>query len=156
MRNFARWIITGLDEAILRLSLIAFIVLALLQIITRYVFNAPLQWTEEVAVFVLIWMTYIGGWVLLRNDGHVRLEIVENLLPPVAVRFVHMFWNIVILGILCVLIYAGIKILPIVHSDKTPALQVSYAYVFAIIPVSCALMALLTIGKLLRTFKDDR
>lgn len=154
MRLVAKWIMSGLDEAILRLSLVAFIVLALLQIITRYVMNAPLQWTEEVAVFVLIWMTYIGGWVLLRKNAHVRLEIVESLLPPSAVRIVDLFWNLIILGILCVLIYAGIKFLPIVQSDKTPALQVSYAYVFAIIPLSCAVMALLTVGKILNTFKN--
>jgi TRAP-type C4-dicarboxylate transport system permease small subunit len=154
MRLVAKWIMSGLDEAILRLSLVAFIVLALLQIITRYVMNAPLQWTEEVAVFVLIWMTYIGGWVLLRKNAHVRLEIVESLLPPSAVRIVDLFWNLIILGILCVLIYAGIKFLPIVQSDKTPALQVSYAYVFAIIPLSCAVMALLTVGQILNTFKN--
>jgi TRAP-type C4-dicarboxylate transport system permease small subunit len=154
MRIVAKWIVSGLDEAILRLSLVAFIVLALLQIITRYVMNAPLQWTEEVAVFILIWMTYIGGWVLLRKNAHVRLEIVESLLPPFAVRIVDLFWNIIILGILCVLIYAGIKILPIVQSDKTPALQVSYAYVFAIIPLSCAVMALLTVGKIFKTFRN--
>ncbi|CAN0593375.1 unnamed protein product, partial [Laminaria digitata] len=72
MGGLARWITTGLDEFFLRLSLIGFIVLALLQIIMRYGLNAPLQWTEEVAVFVLLWLTYIGAWVLLRDNAHVR------------------------------------------------------------------------------------
>ncbi|MCT8971383.1 TRAP transporter small permease [Microbaculum marinisediminis] len=144
------------DRAFLRLSVAAFVLLAFLQITTRYFFNAPLQWTEEVAVIVLTWMTYVGAWVLLRTDSHVRLEIVDSVLPARAVRVVHLVCDVVVLATLLVVIYAGFQLLPNLVYDKTPALQLSYAVVFSIIPISCVVMAVQTTAKIVSTLSGRR
>ena len=136
------------DKALLRLAIVAFITLAFLQIFTRYVTEEPLQWTEEVAVFVLMWMTYVGAWILIRSDSHVRLELIEVLFPAPVVRAINILWQLVILATLIIVIYAGIELVPQLSYDKTPALQISYSYVFAIIPISAFIMALYSIGRI--------
>lgn len=144
------------SEEGLRLSVIAFVVLALLQIVTRYVLDAPLQWTEEVAVIVLTWMTYAGAWVLFRSDTHVRLSIVDEFLPPRVVKVVHLVWAVLMLIVSVIVVYAGIRIMPMLSYDRTPALQLPYARIFAIIPVAFAVIALMCVGRIVGTLRAFR
>src|SRR5205823_11646107 len=48
---------------------LAFIVF--LQFFTRYVLNDSLAWTEEIARYGLMWLTFIGGAVVTRKNSHI-------------------------------------------------------------------------------------
>ena len=41
------------------------VVVTLLQIVLRYAFNAPLIWSEELARFLTVWMTFLGAAIIL-------------------------------------------------------------------------------------------
>lgn len=151
MKALRRLAAIPFDVVFLQISVVAFIVLAFLQIFTRYVLNAPLPWTEEVATFFLIWLTHVGAWTLLRQDSHVRLELIDEFVGPGVRRWVHTLWDIVIAAILVAIIFAGWEILPQLQYDRTPALQVSYSVVMAIIPITSALMLMTVILRVTRT-----
>lgn len=51
------------------------------QFFTRYVLNSPIGWTEEVARFLLVVVCYAGSLVAVRKGTHIRLELLEKLLP---------------------------------------------------------------------------
>ncbi len=58
-----------------------FIVLAMfcslfLQVVSRYCFNAPLSWPEEVTMFLMAWMSFLGASVALRNWEHIGVDFV--------------------------------------------------------------------------------
>ena len=52
-----------------------------LQIITRFFFNLPLKFPEEVSAFVLIAMVFAGVSVVERHNEHLRVEFLQDLLP---------------------------------------------------------------------------
>ncbi len=67
------------------LVLLVFWVLAgvvFLQFFTRYVLNDSLGWTEEIARYLLIAVTFIGAIIGVRKRDHVAVELVYRYLPP--------------------------------------------------------------------------
>src|ERR1700752_2124808 len=72
-------LIVAEDQALVIFWSLAFIVF--LQFFTRYVLNNSLAWTEEIARYGLMWVTFIGGAVVTRKNRHILLELVWNLLP---------------------------------------------------------------------------
>lgn len=52
-----------------------------LQIITRFFFNLPLKFPEEVSAFALIAMVFVGVSVVERHNEHLRVEFLQDLLP---------------------------------------------------------------------------
>lgn len=58
---------------------LAFVVF--LQFFTRYVLNDSLGWTEEIARFLLIGVTFLGAIVAVRKESHVAVEILYRYLP---------------------------------------------------------------------------
>lgn len=52
------------------------------QILTRYVFNIPLQYTDDMAEISLVWLTFLGAAVLYREAGHIAITALPDLLGP--------------------------------------------------------------------------
>ena len=54
----------------------------LVEVIVRYVFNAPAQWAFMLTLFIFSYTTFLGaGWVLLYK-GHVNVDILHSRLSP--------------------------------------------------------------------------
>ncbi len=53
-----------------------------LQFFTRYVLNDSLAWTEEIARYLLICVTFIGAAMAVRKSTHIRVEFLYLYLSP--------------------------------------------------------------------------
>src|SRR6202045_5498703 len=49
---------------------------------SRYLFNSPIIWTDELATFLFLWLSMIGAVVALRRDGHMRLTTFASWVGP--------------------------------------------------------------------------
>ncbi|SMF83576.1 TRAP-type C4-dicarboxylate transport system, small permease component [Tistlia consotensis] len=52
-----------------------------LQFFTRYVLNDSLGWTEEIARYLLIAVTFVGAIIGVRKREHVAVELIYRWLP---------------------------------------------------------------------------
>lgn len=59
---------------------VVFVVVTVAQVLFRYALNAPLDWTEELARFTLIWFTFLGGMLLAIEDDHIRVGFLRERL----------------------------------------------------------------------------
>src|SRR5947209_18554817 len=51
-------------------------------VVSRYVFNSPIMWTDELATFLFLWLAMLGAVVALRRDGHMRLTTFTTWVGP--------------------------------------------------------------------------
>ncbi len=59
---------------------LVFIVLA--QVLFRYALRIPVPWTEELARFLLVWITFIGAAAVQADDSHLRIDWVMAKMGP--------------------------------------------------------------------------
>ena len=59
----------------------ALCVITFLQVVMRYVFNAPLSWTEEMVRYLLIWVTFLGFGLAVYKKTEMSVSILTELLP---------------------------------------------------------------------------
>jgi C4-dicarboxylate transporter DctQ subunit len=61
----------------------------LTQIIGRYIApDANLAWGEELTIYVIIWATFLTASQLVREDGHVRADLLLRMMPVTRQRWV--------------------------------------------------------------------
>lgn len=52
------------------------------QVVSRYVFDLPLVWVEELATYSFIWATFIGASLGLKHGRHIKIETFVSRLEP--------------------------------------------------------------------------
>lgn len=67
-----------------------------LEVAARYIFNAPTIWTQDVAVALQVWFTYLGMAYVLRQRQLIRITAVLVLLGPGARKLLEGFTLLVI------------------------------------------------------------
>lgn len=85
-------------ERLLVSFITAFVAISLfLQVLSRYVMNFSITWTEEIATFGLMWITYFGAAIAVVQRRHIRITILSDLLPPVPKKIVDILCNVAFL-----------------------------------------------------------
>jgi TRAP-type C4-dicarboxylate transport system permease small subunit len=66
-----------LDKILIVLFLVM-VVAIVWQVFARYVLGAPTIWSEELARFMLVWVTMLGSAYVLEHGGHVAVTVFVN------------------------------------------------------------------------------
>ncbi|MGI9421520.1 MAG: TRAP transporter small permease [Geminicoccaceae bacterium] len=75
--------VVGRIEQVVVVLLVCLIVTTIsAQVVSRYLFDRPIVWVEEVAVYAFIWSVFIGASLALKHDRHLRIETYVGRLPP--------------------------------------------------------------------------
>jgi TRAP-type transport system small permease protein len=73
-----------------------------LQFFTRYVLNSSLSWTEEIAQYLLMVITFLGSAMAARRGTHIAVEFLLDRLGPGARRIAHALVSVVTIGFFAV------------------------------------------------------
>jgi len=80
------------EQAIVGILGLAALACALWQVLTRYFFpQQAIGYAEEVIVYLLIWAVMIVSSQLVRTDSHVRPDVLRNVVPAAAARWLEAF-----------------------------------------------------------------
>lgn len=115
-------------------------ILVFLQVLFRYVLDAPLDWSEEMSTFAFAWMCLLGASVGLRYDEHPRLDIFLNRFPQMMQKFTRLLINLSVLFMLVVLLIYGWRLTMVMKMQKTAALGYSVSFVYIVLPLSALIM----------------
>jgi TRAP-type C4-dicarboxylate transport system permease small subunit len=73
-------------ELVLALAFIVAVLLNFTNVVGRYLFGLSLLGSDEVQVFVMVAMTFLGAVVVTRRNEHLRMDVLVRFMPePVRV-----------------------------------------------------------------------
>lgn len=121
--------------------LVAVTIIAVLGVYYRYVLIDPLQWAEEIARYILIWMTLIGASVAVKERKHVMLTSVVVRIPERMALIIEIVFFLIIIFIIGLIANESI-IMVYTRSAKTisASLQISMLWAHTALPVGFALI----------------
>jgi TRAP-type C4-dicarboxylate transport system permease small subunit len=138
-----------LDAGLARVEAVALGVLVLAmtgatlaQVVARYLFNAPLIWSEEAARYLFVWVSMIGAALAVRQGGHYTLTALVERLPPPMARIARFAALAVAAAFLVVLLVTGINETSQAHMQDAATLPFRMSLPYAAIPVGAGLMLL--------------
>ena len=142
----------------LELLLIVAVALLVLDVVwgvfTRYAMGQQANWTEELARFLLIWVTLLGGAVAFGNKGHLGVDYFVGKLHMDARKTMAVIGHLIVLFFaIAIFLYGGSRVVSdaLAMEQMTPALGWRMGYVYLALPISGAFMVLYTVENLLET-----
>lgn len=143
--NAFRGIVDAVDRLVVVLATaLSFIVLfvTLDGVFFRFVLNDSLQWSDEIAVWSMIWMVWLGAISVMRGWEHVHIPVFLRMLPWRArLIFVPMAKVLTFVCVLVILWY-GVQVFLGTFHIRSPSTGVSSRWVKLAIPVGMGFMAL--------------
>ncbi len=120
-------------------------------VVSRYVFNSPLMWTDELANFLFLWLAMLGAVVAFRRDGHMRLTTFVNSLSPERGRWLETVGALVVIVFVIEILVPAAQYLDVQQSTELITLPLSDGYRVAALIVGPTLLAIVALLRLLET-----
>ena len=72
-----------LEEFLAGICVLVMTALVFFQVVMRYVFNKPTSWSDEIAVYAMLWSVYLSVSWAVRERAHIRVMNFINLFPNI-------------------------------------------------------------------------
>lgn len=124
-------------------SFLVMVALVVYQVITRYVFNNPSSWSEELVSYMFAWASLFGACLVTGERGHMNIPLLVDKVSPKTRRILHIFSELVIfIFSVVILVYGGIKVTSLAMGQLTSSLGCPVGVFYAALPIAGVLMAI--------------
>ena len=118
------------------------------QVFTRKVLSDPSQWTEELAIFLLIWVSLLGAAVAMNRGAHLGIDYFTGKLTIKNRVITEVFvFAVVTLFSLFAMVIGGVTLVAITFmlDQRSPVWDIPMGYVYLVVPISGLFMAFYSI-----------
>lgn len=82
MKRYLMMLNKHFEEALLVFGTMVMILLIFYQVVMRYVFNASVAWSEELARYTFVWQVWLAVPYAVIRGRHIRLELLLDAVKP--------------------------------------------------------------------------
>ncbi len=139
----------GLEAAVVAVFA-ALVLVVLWGVGSRFLMNAPSRWTEEVAIFLLMWLALLGAAVAFRRQQHLGVDYFVGKLDPSAQRLLAVIGQALIGAFASsVMVYGGSVLVleTLAAGQVTPATGLPMGYVYLATPISGGFVVLFVVER---------
>lgn len=129
--NGYRRLVNGLERIELWFATVLLgilILLVLLEVVSRYLFNRPFPWVLELSTVLITYAVFIGVPAMYKGRSLVIIEFVFNRLPGRIQQIVLFFWELLIGFFFIYLMVASYQFMGVQMRYRSPGLDVPVAY----------------------------
>jgi len=125
-------------------------------VITRYLLESQSSWTDELARFLLVWLSILGAAYASGKKLHIAIDLLPKRLNHKQKEYfdiaIHL---IVLLFAVSVFLVGGIRYVYIAFAlgQTSPALQLPIGFVYLVLPISGAFILYYKLNELSITLK---
>lgn len=124
----------------------AMVVIIIVQVFSRQLFNYTPSWSEEVSKLLFVWVSFLGIAYGFRERLHIALGIVIDRLSDKIQTVFDVFSKILIVGLSLAMIYYGLRFTILMGNSTMPGTGLSSSVLYAAIPVSGFFLLVYGIG----------
>lgn len=157
-KSFYQKFSDNLDKAarlFAQLSVFVMVIVVLMGVFMRYFIKNPLVWSDELAKYALVYMTFIGASVALKDKNLAAMDLVVTKLPERTKLIVQIIGYILEVALLAFLFYYSIDLLfqNSVRNQISPGLQIPMSWVYFSMPLGFGITLLQAIFLLVDEIK---
>jgi C4-dicarboxylate transporter DctQ subunit len=123
----------------------------------RYTLRGSIPWGFEFSEYTMVYLTFLGTAWLLRNNGHVKMDILNNILKPIPNAYLNFIACIILVITCAMLLWYGTA--STIDSMQSNLMSVKYysipKFIFIIIiPISSFLLIIQAIKHTAKAFNS--
>ncbi|MEN8128456.1 MAG: TRAP transporter small permease [Planctomycetota bacterium] len=141
-------------EVALILAVTVLVLDVLWGVFTRYALSEQAKWSEELARFLLVWVSLLGGAVAFGEKAHLGVDYFVGKFDPAARKLITIIGQLIVLFFaISIFIIGGSRVAmdALAMEQTTPALGWKMGHVYLALPIAGVFIILFTVEQLLET-----
>lgn len=147
------------ENAMLIIATIVCVVALLAQVVWRYVLNTPLRWSEELARYLYVWMTFVGMGFGVRYNSHIRMLFFRSKMRPRTGTIVTLVADSILIVLVVQLIPGLIDFTGNQFGVRSTGMNLNMGLVYISLPVGFGILTMYLTAQVIRSvlslFKRD-
>lgn len=139
---------------ILNIILAVLVIAVFMQVIFRFVLGSPLAWTEELARYCLIWITFLGAAYAMSLKAHIGMEVFVNIFKLSGRKMLYILSTIASFAFFLLMVIQGFDLAVQSMSQLSPVLRIPMGVIYAIIPLSGCILIINMASQFSKDFKS--
>lgn len=125
-------------EKLCALMLVLLVGVVAIGVLDRFLLGLGLAWTEELARFILVWLSMLAAVYAMKSEAHFRIRVLISQVGALYARAV----SFVCIALCLITAWFGAQLALKFHIQTSPALGLPMSVVYASVPVAFLGMAL--------------
>ncbi len=125
-----------------------------LQVFCRYVLNASLFWSEELARYMLVWLSFFGATVAYYRNLHPGVDALTAVFSPEKKRLSRLMVHLVCMLLSLIMIVSGTQFAWFIRHQISPALAIPKWMILSVIPITGVIFFLYGLAFFLKLVRD--
>jgi TRAP-type C4-dicarboxylate transport system permease small subunit len=138
----------GLKEIYAFLVIMASFLVLIIEVISRYVFGSSMEWSDEIARLLLIWMTFTGMGLAILERKEIFVRTLRGSLSARGRRVWQASLEALAIAFNIFLLVFGIQMTRFAWGMKTESLELPFSILYASIPAGAILSILYLVHRL--------
>ena len=131
-------------------------IIIFVQVVSRYVFNNSLTWSEEVGRYVLIWITFLGASIGVKKYSHIGIDFLYEKLSVKNKTFLDFIIVSMGLFLAFLMLFYGWRLAYMVRFQKSSALLIPMIIPYLALPISGLLIFVHYFNDLINLFSNRK
>lgn len=130
------YIIRKFEEKCLVLLMACMLVLGLMQVISRFVIQKPIGWSEPMLTYMFVWSCFLGASLAVAHHAHFEVELFVDHMSPNAQQIFGILVHLLIIGFSILMVWKGALLIEANQTQEMAAMPFSMVWPYLSMPVS--------------------
>jgi TRAP-type C4-dicarboxylate transport system permease small subunit len=146
---------TKLEEWMLFIIVMTGLLSLFANVVLRYGFNYTLAWSEELVRIVIIYSTFVGASVAVKQRAMIRIDAIVQIFPRLKPGLT-IYSNLFMLFFAFMMVYYGYQMtaLQYMTHQKTVCMEIPLVIIYSIMPIMGVMMFIRTIQVMVQDFRS--
>jgi TRAP-type transport system small permease protein len=124
-------LVLTLERGIAASLMLVLFLLVLVQVTSRYIYFMPMTWTEELARYTMIWLTFVAAAYVTTGDGHISINLADRVLRKELLRWYVIVARLVVFAACLLMVPGAWRFVRAMMNVNTPASNIPAGLVYA-------------------------
>tara|TARA_B100000953_G_scaffold263055_1_gene229561 strand:- start:48 stop:488 length:441 start_codon:yes stop_codon:yes gene_type:complete len=145
-----KFFIRNFEEIIASIAICFVVIAAFYGVISRYVLNNPVNWSNELATISFTWSVFLGTAAAWKHNKHIHLEFVYSMFPNLLKKISNILKFFVLSIFFIFTLYLAIQFTISAYNKPTSILRIPFSYVDVPVVICFASIIIRSIQKILK------
>lgn len=153
MHILSSWIET-IEKVIAAILIVAMTLVIATAVVFRYFLKEPIFWAGEASIFMMAWITFIGGSLGLKYKSQASVTFLKDRFSFKGQRILEISSNIIILLFMSILLYYSYQWVLSVSHQKSTSMRIPMWIPYLSVPVGLTFAYIHIINNLIHLIKN--